>query len=1486
MVGLLPVEWKQYMKTFSKLLKRIGRAHNHHVAAFTLGLCSLALFVASGALLGMSPNALADKPPCVSTPVAQLIQLTDGQTVSGPVAFAASVTNSCTAAVLTNTDLDEVEFQLTGGDLKDPVVLSANYNDKGSWWETYFLSTDVPDGTYTLTPSVFLNKNQTDGSPLSVVVSNGSSDKTDGGKKDCGKDCAKSEEKKSAGPSMTVSILTPNYWQDVSGVTDVAVTSSEPVESMVMDITQNNPGDFSAPLAAAIGEDGNWHFSWNTLGAGYNNHQAFYLTAKGTLAGVDTLSQSIYVNNNNTLETITAPNYGSDVSGVVHLVANVSAATTTPDSVSFIIDGNSETPVSATQGLEGTWNASFSSVGMTESGHSVQVIATRGDATDLGGSDFFNVKNIDVSLSSPADSSSVHGIVPLTAATDDGVDRAQFIIDYDSDNAISAEGGSGSWTGSWNTAGFYEGNHTIITRAWSHGVSRDFYTGVIVDNVNPVFVAPTPDSETVVHGMVPVAVSVTNSMPDSVTFTLGQNGTPVQATYDSESQTWKATIDTFGHEDTKGGVTLRVDATAGNAHDSVDTRIFIHNYIVTLTSPEDGATIPFNALLQATVTDVDGNANPEGVTPVVDDGSGKLPPSPVTILAGGAHYPATYNASSSRWEVTLPNPYAPGSSTEGSPLPNGSALIFAGATTMDGTVTSNAAHVTVDSPDLTLTLVNPPAVDSGNGGAAGKKTSLPGLQTAQFTQHAESAKSLIKSESASTNDKFEILATEKSAGSKGEAGGSSNVNYASGTLQLIATTAPSSADSVVFNMSSTELHINTDVVATQDGSGRWVASYDLSQLADGVVFDQVCVHAEKDGYRTANAPCTSVTVKNFESMSLDLLSPAKVVGASTASTDNVQTQGLQNPALFAVTVSPQPDSVSFVPFCGSSPCVSSSAPAPAPAQPPAPAAVPAQKGVKRFAPKAPQQKIYRAVLSGINLQAPSFLLAQAKAPAAPPQEEKAPAFAPATKDKGGSGDKTSGGSKGSANGIYNSDTNQWTAVIDVTGITGVQITATRAGYPDRVKMVNLVNTYVAKRSADCVVANCGLATAPTSITQAGTFQLLAPVNGSSVSGTVSFVTDVSPQPRKVIYSIYGPDGVSSLDGAMDQSNGHWVAGWDSIKASNGSYTERTDVVFSDGSSVSGNVIAFQVFNKKVTVNTDFSVSLVNPTSSSTLTGIIQLAASTNKSVDTLKFHFTSAKPELVFNAVSGNASNTLWLLSWDSVITTDGQYQLSAVASHGTQSNQSDSILVNIKNGNISHDTTTSTTMTTSTTDVPPPAPVVEYSPEKDAAFGTSIDRAMGYIDSGKATNPLCIPGQRYQSTTTTSVFYCGVDAIYHAFPNAKVYFTWFSDFAGIRHVAPKLFDTVTRGSDVEYRPGSTLFKTVDDSKVYAAQPSTDGTNPAVTFLLRWITTEDVAKALFGPDWAKKVIDVSNDYINLYKNGLSHHAMGSDILPGSVSSSQ
>lgn len=108
--------------------------------------------------------------------------------------------------------------------------------------------------------------------------------------------------------------------------------------------------------------------------------------------------------------------------------------------------------------------------------------------------------------------------------------------------------------------------------------------------------------------------------------------------------------------------------------------------------------------------------------------------------------------------------------------------------------------------------------------------------------------------------------------------------------------------------------------------------------------------------------------------------------------------------------------------------------------------------------------------------------------------------------------------------------------------------------------------------------------------------------------------------------------------------------------------------------------------------------------------------------------------------------------------------------------------------------------------------------------------------------------GDLIKLPNVSTVYYYGYDGKRHAFPNEPIYFSWYTNFEGIKVITSGEMASITLGKNVVVRPGTNLIKIQSDPKVYAVEPYG---------ILRHVQSESDAVKLYGADWAKRVIDLN-----------------------------
>jgi hypothetical protein len=244
--------------------------------------------------------------------------------------------------------------------------------------------------------------------------------------------------------------------------------------------------------------------------------------------------------------------------------------------------------------------------------------------------------------------------------------------------------------------------------------------------------------------------------------------------------------------------------------------------------------------------------------------------------------------------------------------------------------------------------------------------------------------------------------------------------------------------------------------------------------------------------------------------------------------------------------------------------------------------------------------------------------------------------------------------------------------------------------------------------------------------------------------------------------------------------------------------------------------------------------------------------------------------------------NGMWSAEWDLSSVNNGTYDIVAIALNDKGSAFRQTIRVNVNKeeaASASLENTSSTGVlegTTSTSSTVPIVPLTNdlalfdesvtgtYSAMQSSAANPTIDVGMGIK---RVTGPtLCRPGMLLKleddhnprTVFDAAVYYCAADGKRYAFPNDKIFFSWYTDFSEVESVPVTIMSNIPLGGNVVYRPGFRMIKIQTDPKVYAV---TRGS------ILRWITSEAVAKKVYGEDWNTLVDDVSDAFFTNYAIG-------------------
>jgi plastocyanin len=135
--------------------------------------------------------------------------------------------------------------------------------------------------------------------------------------------------------------------------------------------------------------------------------------------------------------------------------------------------------------------------------------------------------------------------------------------------------------------------------------------------------------------------------------------------------------------------------------------------------------------------------------------------------------------------------------------------------------------------------------------------------------------------------------------------------------------------------------------------------------------------------------------------------------------------------------------------------------------------------------------------------------------------------------------------------------------------------------------------------------------------------------------------------------------------------------------------------------------------------------------------------------------------------------------------------------------------------------------------------------------------------------------GDLIRGQSFSAVYYMGEDGFRYVFPNDKAYFTWYSNFNTVKVISDADLAKIQIGGNVTYKPGVKMVKINTDPKTYAIAPGG---------VLRHVSSEAVAIALYGSDWNKKIDDIADGFFPNYTIGEAI-TDASDFVPSSITAS-
>jgi len=139
-----------------------------------------------------------------------------------------------------------------------------------------------------------------------------------------------------------------------------------------------------------------------------------------------------------------------------------------------------------------------------------------------------------------------------------------------------------------------------------------------------------------------------------------------------------------------------------------------------------------------------------------------------------------------------------------------------------------------------------------------------------------------------------------------------------------------------------------------------------------------------------------------------------------------------------------------------------------------------------------------------------------------------------------------------------------------------------------------------------------------------------------------------------------------------------------------------------------------------------------------------------------------------------------------------------------------------------------------------------------------TIVSSIGLAAFAPVATQAATAGDLIKQSDMSSVYYYGADGKRYTFPNGTTYNTWYTDFSTVKTIPATELQSIRLAGNVTFRPGTYLVKITTDPAVYAVEPGG---------VLRWVTTESIAQALYGPTWASMVRDVPDGFFPNYSFG-------------------
>ncbi len=146
---------------------------------------------------------------------------------------------------------------------------------------------------------------------------------------------------------------------------------------------------------------------------------------------------------------------------------------------------------------------------------------------------------------------------------------------------------------------------------------------------------------------------------------------------------------------------------------------------------------------------------------------------------------------------------------------------------------------------------------------------------------------------------------------------------------------------------------------------------------------------------------------------------------------------------------------------------------------------------------------------------------------------------------------------------------------------------------------------------------------------------------------------------------------------------------------------------------------------------------------------------------------------------------------------------------------------------------------------------------------------SVGVAFAPQGVSAAAMAGDLVKQAGSSTVYYFDGSKLF-IFPNEGTFKSWYADFSGVKTIpSSELVSLLSAGpgGNVTMRPGTKLVKITDDPKTYAVEPGG---------MLRHVSTEAVALALYGSNWNTRIVDVPIGFWVNYRQGT---AITSNVHP-------